>query len=200
VISVLCPSRGNPQLLEQSAASLRAHAAGDTELLVIADDDDVPTVEMAAEVADVMLVVPRKGYAGLHGYYQELSALACGEWQMIWNDDATMLTPGWDGIISALPPDVLVADIQTRYSPLSCFPAVRTTAIEALGRFSTDNPHVDTFWQDVATALGVMRTVAVHAGLTSPVSTNSHGFYEPAHQQEMAACTQVLREYLKEKA
>lgn len=195
MISVLCPSRGNPAWLARSAKSLRDTAEGEIEVLVAADDDDTLTIEMASApaVADVLLVLPRVGYAGLHVYYQELALVAAGDWLMIWNDDDTMLTQGWDTVIKALPPEILVADIQSPHSPLSCTPAIRSRAVEVLGRFSTDNPHVDTFWHDLGLTLSVVRTVPVHIALESPVSTNSHDYYGPAHQAELAACIEVIR-------
>lgn len=196
MISVLCPSRGNPEWLKRSAKSLRSTARGEFELLVAADDDDPVTIETAAEAADTTVVLPRAGYARLHVYYQALADIAAGDWLLVWNDDCIMLTPGWDVIIRALPPEVLVADVQSPHSPLCCLPAVRRSAVEAIGTFSSDNPHIDTFWQDVANSLGVMRAVPVRASVESPVSANSHGFYEAGHQEQMAAYAQVLREAL----
>ena len=114
---------------------------------------------------------------------------------MVWNDDATMTTPRWDDVIEALPPGVLVADITTPHSPLCCYPAVRREAVEALGRFSTDNPHVDTFWQDVGHATGTIARVPVYANLESPVKPDQqHGYYDLPHQAQLAAAIAIIRE------
>jgi hypothetical protein len=197
VISVLCPSRGNPQLLTRSAKSLRDTANGPFEFLVAADDDDPATVETAAVIADMTIVLPRAGYDGLHVYYQELAGIAAGDWLLVWNDDFTMLTPGWDTVLWALPPEVLVADLQSKHSPLCCAPAVRRNAVEAIGTFSSDNPHVDTFWQDLGHALRVIRQVPVRIDLETPVKPGQHhGFYDELHQAQMANYTQLLREAL----
>lgn len=193
MISVLCPSRDRPQLLRRSVASLRDLATSHVEILVAADDDDPATVRAAGELGVRVVVFRRAGYARLYEYYQRLAELALGDWLLIWNDDAVMTTRYWDEAIHALPPEVLVADLESPHSPLCCFPAVRRQAVDALGRFCTDNPHVDTFWQDAGRAANTIRQVPVYAACDSPVRPGqSHGYYEPEHQAELAACTAVL--------
>ncbi len=200
MISVLLPSRGHPDLLKRSVASLLDHASAVemVEVLVAADEDDPETVKAALELTrSVTIASERAGYGRLHEYYQRLSLAARGDWLLVWNDDAQMLTYNWDAIIEGQPDGVLVADIQSPYSPLCCFPAVRRTAVQALGRFSTDNPHVDTFWQDIGHLTGTIAAVPVHASLESPVKPGqTHGFYEPVHQAELKACADLLRKKL----
>ena len=159
MISVLLPSRGRAELLARSAGSLKDTAVQAPEILVAADDDDPATVRAARQLGARVQVCQRAGYAGLHLYYQQLAALATGDWLLIWNDDATMMTAGWDVLIETVPAGVLVADVPSTQSPLCCFPAIRREAVTALGRFSSANPHVDTFWQDVGRATGTIFTV-----------------------------------------
>lgn len=199
MIDVLLPSRGRPTVLAASIRALRSLAAQpeSVRVQVAADDDDDATHAAASEAGAHCHVFPRHGYGGLHLYYQGLAARCDGDWLLVWNDDATMRTPGWDEIITGLPPAVLVADIQSPHSPLCCFPAVRREAVSMLGRFSTDNPHVDTFWQDLGAATGTIAVVPVEADAMSPVRPDqTHGFYEAPHQAEMAACAQTLRDAL----
>jgi len=205
VISVLIPSRGHPGLLRRSITSLLDHASAleVVEILVAADDDDPKTATEVMEVmmnfAGIVRVFTRKpvGYGCLHEYYQFLADRSRGEWLLVWNDDAQVLTYNWDAIITGQPEGVLVADVQSPYSPLCVFPAVRRTAVEALGRFSTANPHVDTFWQDIGRMTGTIASVPVHASLESPVKPGqTHGYYEPAHQAELKACADLLRKKL----
>lgn len=200
-IDVLIPSRARPHLLERSVLSLRQTAGGPADLIihVEADSDDPETIAAAQRLGTDCRATfpPRPGYAGLHVYYQQMAARSHGDWLLVWNDDAQMLTPGWDGILAALPPPVLVADVQTPHSPLCCFPAVRQQAVQALGRFCTDNPHVDTFWQDVGRATGTIVQVDIRASLESPVNPgNTHGFYEAAHQDELRSCAETIRRYV----
>lgn len=194
MISVLCPSRGNPEKLVRSVQSLHFNAVGVIEILVAADYDDPTTAQVAEALETRVLVRERAGYDRLHVYYQELAKLATGDWFMVWGDDCVMMTDRWDVEIESLPPQILVADVVSTHSPLCCFPAVRRAAIDAIGRFSTDNPHVDTFWGDIGAMAGVIARVNVFVSAESPVKGQPHDFYSPAHQAEMAASAQLLRE------
>jgi hypothetical protein len=42
------------------------------------------------------LCCPQWGYSKLNHYYTTMALQAKGQWLMIWNDDAVMLTNGWD--------------------------------------------------------------------------------------------------------
>lgn len=200
MITALLPSRGRPEMLARSVASLRDLAARPGEVWIGADNDDPATEAVARSMGVGCLVMPRQGYDRLHVYYQALARVALKaertDWLLVWNDDAVMTTPRWDALIEALPPRVLVADLPSKHSPyLCCFPAVRRRAVQHLGRFSTDNPHVDTFWQDAGRMAGVIETIPVfvrHDQVPGPHTGNQHAFYEPAHQAELAACAELL--------
>lgn len=106
------PSRGRPDSLAESVASLLALAKdpASVEVLVAADPDDPGTADAARSLDGVRLwtAPERYGYMRLHRYYNRLAAMAEGEWLLgTWNDDARMLTPGWDEIIEAQQPGVL---------------------------------------------------------------------------------------------
>ena len=199
MISVLVPSRGRPELLKRSVNSLRATADNEgLQVVVAADGDDPDTILMAADLGVDCVVTSRFGYEGLHKYYQKAADMATGNWLLVWNDDATMLTQGWDQEIEALPLNILVADIQTPHSPLCCYPAIRRSVVKAYGRFSSDNPHVDTFWQDVGHATGSIYAVPVHADLESPVKPGqTHGYYDAPHQAELATAIAVIRREMR---
>jgi hypothetical protein len=202
VIDVLLPSRSRLEMLRSSAESLWSLAdnPGDVTVHVAADHDDQPTIALATELgANCVVFDPRRGYDQMHVYYQRLAAQSSGGWLLVWNDDAQMLTPLWDTILAGQPAGVLIADLQSRHTPLCCFPAVRRGAVDALGRFSTDNPHVDTFWQDVGYGSATIMTVPIRVHHDQPPgggsSGNQHDFYGPAHQAELAACAGIIREY-----
>lgn len=207
MISVLVPSRGNPDDLQRSVESLRglADRPGEIEVWVGADRDDPDTAAMAGYIGCDVELFDRQGYRGLHVYYQRLAELASGDWLLVWNDDAVMLTPGWDAVLSRLPAGALVADLQSHHSPMVCFPAVRREAMAMLGgRFCTANPHVDSFWQDAGRATGTIFPVAVHIRHDQRVGHedwgSQHGYYEPAHQAELAGYVRRLRSALAERA
>ncbi|HEY6117710.1 MAG TPA: glycosyltransferase, partial [Candidatus Dormibacteraeota bacterium] len=110
MISVLLPSRGRPKALEETITGLLrlADEPDAIQVLVAADPDDDGT--LAAELPDQVTVwtaPQRYGYPRLHEYVNALAAQAGGDWLMLWNDDARILTPGWDQAIEAAPQAVL---------------------------------------------------------------------------------------------
>jgi hypothetical protein len=216
VASALLPSRGRPDSLRWSVATLRATAArpSEVEILVAYDPDDDATRDTACDLgAAVVYQAPERwGYHQLHRYFNELAARATGSWLLLWNDDAAMLTDGWDERLAELPSTVVVADLQTSLSPhLCCFPAVRRTAVEILGAFSAHTPHCDTYWQDMARALDAIAPVDVRvhhdrADITgghndqtraeAVAGYRSHEYYGPFVQQAIAADIERLRKAL----
>ena len=201
VIAVLLPSRGRPATLARSIGTLlvRADYPGRVAVIVGADNDDPATVRVTGDCDVSCLVMPRQGYPQLHAYYQALAATpdACAaSWLLVWNDDATMLTTGWDSVLDGLPASVMVADLKSRHSPTCCFPAVRNEAVGIIGRFCSGNPHVDSFWQEVGRMSGTIATVPIevcHDQRPHAHSGNEHGFHDPQHRAELAECARLLR-------
>jgi hypothetical protein len=114
VISVLTPSRGRASSLRDSASGIIDHASDReaVEVLVALDPDDpeedlAPYLTQGVPQVRYWTAPERHGYMQLHRYYNALAAMAKGEWLMIWNDDARMLTRGWDEVVHAQPPGVL---------------------------------------------------------------------------------------------
>jgi len=199
VIDVLLPSRGRPELLARSVRSLRTRATAPARVTVWvgADKDDPATVQAAIDAHAHCVLFTRQGYERLHVYYQQMAEGSDGQWLLVWNDDAVMLTPGWDEVLAGLPRRVLVADLQSHHSPMCCFPAVRREAVAAAGKFSSDNPHVDSFWEVVGQLSGTIAAVPIrvrHDQQPGAHTGNEHGFHEPAHLAELAACAQRCRD------
>lgn len=174
MISVLLPSRGRPDSLARSVASLRDNANCAVQVLVAADPDDPATAQNT--VADKTVVAAQRyGYSKLHRYFNELAELADGGWLLLWNDDALMLTKDWDATIEALPRGVLVAHVQSQLSPaMSCFPAVRREAVDAVGGFCPHTPHADTYWQQIGQLTGTIAMVGVHVNHDRADITGGH--------------------------
>lgn len=109
MISVLLPSRGRPDDLEDSIRSLMdlADDPREVEILVGIDPDDrlvrarVQSLSFEFGHCNVFgWEAPfRHGYKQIHQYFNFLAGEATGEWLMLWNDDARMETEGWDTII-----------------------------------------------------------------------------------------------------
>ena len=101
-------------MLQDSVLSLLQRAAdpATVEILVAFDPDDPSATEaggLLAELPSVRVIYApeRYGYPRLHDYYNMLAAEASGEWLLIWNDDVTMSTQGWDSVVAGRPPALL---------------------------------------------------------------------------------------------
>lgn len=153
MISVLLPSRGRVYSLLRSVHSLREHATlpDKLEILVGYDSDDQQTGQMARSQGCQAVEFQRQGYSKLHVYVNELTALAAGQWLLLWNDDATMLTSGWDSTVrlyDSRKPQVLSLSSTGFGHDLSCFPVVSAVLPQLLGHWSL-SPHCDTWMQDI---------------------------------------------------
>lgn len=155
MISVLLPSRGRPKPLTDSIASLLdlADRHGSIEILVAADPDDPDTrgVDLPWQ-ARVWTAPERYGYPRLHEYVNRLAEQADGDWLMLWNDDARILTDGWDTEIRAQDENVLWPhsnDIPT----CNTFPIWPRAWTDRLGHVSL-SPHCDSWIQFLGQTLG----------------------------------------------
>lgn len=113
IISVLLPTRGRTEVLFNSLKSLLDKASNPkrVELLLGLDEDDKDTAdyiktEIAGYLKDLEVeckanVFKPLGYENLHTYVNTLANSATGEWLFFWNDDALMVTEGWDDVIES---------------------------------------------------------------------------------------------------
>jgi hypothetical protein len=148
--------------LIESIASLRDNAANRLriEVLVAADPDDNATAEAARQAYAALSVTrTRFGYPMLQKYVNLLTRRAQGQWMLLWNDDARMLTEHWDARIAASDPGVLwPAHNGSPY--LNVFPVVHRKVVDLLGHFSL-SPHCDSWVQDIAQAAGIHHHVDI---------------------------------------
>jgi hypothetical protein len=119
---------------------------------------------------------------------------------------------GWDTKILALPPRIIVADLQNHYSPhMCCFPAVRADAVEALGAFSLHTPHVDSVWQDIGRSLNAIHPVDAYVHHARADITGDHndatwhegrsgldhaGYFSVGFQGQLRQAAHTIRETL----
>lgn len=163
LVSVLLPTRGRPQDFCESVSSLYDLAIDKhaMEFIVKVDDDDQATLDALPRLQDLLgyqlkvLKSPRGGgYKDMHLWVNEMSRMASGDWLFIWNDDARMMSNGWDEELrlANLRPgtwhgvdDVACFIAATHDRPgASEFFFLRRKVTEILGRFSFI-PHNDTW-------------------------------------------------------
>jgi hypothetical protein len=104
------------------------------------------------------IVGPRgRGYADLHRFYNVMANHAGGSWLILWNDDARMVTPGWDSRLAAVPDDGKPAYLwfteKRSGRELDWFPGVHRSFVwglpgGAVGHFS-QSAHNDTYLREV---------------------------------------------------
>ena len=169
-ISVLLPSRGRPVSLVRSIGSLVTNSSDPHRVQVLVgwddDDPDTATAARASTALDIITVrfPERFGYYQLHRYVNALAARASGDWLLLWNDDATLVTSGWDSVIDShdhTTPLVLSLSSTGFGHRLCCFPATSRTLYQRLGHMSL-SPHIDTWLQDIGRATGCIRDIPVH--------------------------------------
>lgn len=209
MISVLLPSRGRPAALAESIASLRGNTGKrSVEILVAADPDDPDTITAAERLAvDYLWVAPeRYGYGRLHEYVNTLAQHAAGEWLMLWNDDARMLTPHWDTIVARQEPGVLWPQ-SNDVDGCNTFPLWPRAWTTTLGHVSL-SPHCDTWIQQIGHTLNQQRRIPIeilhdradltggHNDLTRAESAGAYRtaeFYGPVMQAALARDTDTIR-------
>ena len=174
LVSFLLPSRTQPGKAHTPATlltSLESITANSTntnvyEVLIRFDEDDIQSIDLiptiheifAPTVAQVKIIVgPRRGYEGLHRYYNELAAIATGELLFLWNDDLEICpvrspwtTPNgghhleaWDATLKEDLGDrgpyifmLFPTEVYSDHISMLSFPILTRRAYEAMGHFS----------------------------------------------------------------
>lgn len=98
-ISVLIPTREREKQLHDSIESmlLTCRRAERVEFLIAVDPDINHSVTVPGIAYCKIWTAPERfGYSRLHEYFNGMAERASGTWLMLWNDDASMLTPRWD--------------------------------------------------------------------------------------------------------
>lgn len=113
IISVILPTRGRTDVLKKSLETLIETASNPhrLELMLGIDDDDKDTRQyIQDEIAPYLQknqieckanIFQPIGYSQLHHYVNTLAQNSTGEWLFFWNDDALMVTEGWDDVIES---------------------------------------------------------------------------------------------------
>ena len=210
-VSVLVPSRGRVAALEAAEKALLdlADLPGEVEFLVALDPDDPDLYSYVDSLPDGQFWVAgeRYGYTRLHEYYNHLAEMAAGDWLLVYNDDARMLTPGWDTIITNAPPGVLKMQANHNGGG-NLFPAFPAAWAKALGCVSPF-PHPDVWLLKVAEILGCHYQIPVEVLHDRADVTGGHddqtyaegrkllgeyGMCAPFPHDEAAGAAEVIRQ------
>jgi GT2 family glycosyltransferase len=99
-ISLLCPSRGRPQLCKRMLQSAYATAANrdGVESLVLVDEDD-PHLDEYCRLLPESRVIKGARHSGVARAFNALSGLASGDILFTAPDDLMFRTAGWDSIV-----------------------------------------------------------------------------------------------------
>lgn len=161
-ISVLIPTRDRTQLLHSSIYSLLSNAEDsrrvEFQLGIDPDIDHEVTFPSSANVS-IWTAPERYGYMELHRYYNALAAQSSGRWLLLWNDDAVMLSKGWDAIIAMQPPSVLWLQAN-HHATGNLFPAWPKAWTDEVGYVSL-SPNVDRWISEIGRSLNVERQMPI---------------------------------------
>lgn len=173
-ISVLLPTRGRPGALEHCLTSLinKSKTASRIEVLMAFDNDDhdhiayfedviVPWLQQSG-VSYAAFKFPRLGYLRLNEYLNELAKHSRGDWLFFWNDDADMVTAGWDLEITNYTGQLRLLRATTNHDhPYAIFPIVPKEWVQITGHLS---PHQinDAWVSQIGFMLDIVETIPVH--------------------------------------
>jgi len=173
LVSVLIPTRNRTGLLTRSVQSLIDHSAdaSQIEIVVAYDEDDVVSKDYLSSAGWQALtqhtnvktcLCPNWGYSGLNRYYTAMSQQSRGAWFMIWNDDAVMLTPGWDAHLKQYQDFVgMLHMITENFKPALClFPLIPRIWLDLFGEISQHQLN-DSWIQDICTQANATQLIPV---------------------------------------
>ena len=97
MISILCPSRGRPELAKKMIDSAIAHSISPLEILLYINEDDSLLEEYRSLIKDEYLIVgPDRSPAYS---WNRLAEICTGDILFLMGDDATFGTHGWDTLV-----------------------------------------------------------------------------------------------------
>lgn len=167
LVSILLSTRERFDLMIKSITSLYENASDPSqiELLLKLDNDNFEEYtkrmdEIYQITTNVKIVISdrRDGYDSLHLFLNELAGISEGEFLFVWNDDAEMVSEGWDDYVAEHSGKLCVLQIDNNHFSypeliehgVYIFPIIHRKYYEILNHISL-NPHSDTWVHYVAT-------------------------------------------------
>jgi len=167
-ISVLVPSRSRPDLLKKSLRTVIELADDPNSIQVIIRSDLCDKYMKGFEFPECKnLKIVRgermKGYASLHFFYTQCAMHASGSLLVLWNDDAQMITRGWDKLLLKETANEREKEIpgfwalSNNHWPYA-FPVITRCVTERLGAFARFS-YNDAYLHQLARASGIEQRV-----------------------------------------
>lgn len=211
MISILLPTRGRPLGLREAVSSCVKLAVKpeSLEFLLRSDDDEPPMIDFIEPVLGPALANelrgPRgAGYREVYKHFNDLAAISHGDWIINFNDDAVIVTPGWDELLYQAPQhsvQFLRRDILPTAD--TTFPCTGRSVYQAMGHLSLQ-VHADDWMGRVAEEAGVALkrddVVLQHSRLIDQTSWDrDHGGYDVAgfNAPEMVVLRSAAAERIK---
>lgn len=147
----MIPTRGREAGLRAAVDSFLMNATHpDMVQFIIKIDDDDRTSAILKGPNIKTIISPRlHGYESIHTFCNEMLYLATGRWIMLGNDDATMITKGWDEVLlQESPRCVLLNPNDEHGNHAHIFPIVNRRICRELGHFAL-NAFTDRWLQNV---------------------------------------------------
>lgn len=205
MISLLIPSRQRASMLKDSVKTWEHPLV---EILVVIDKDEPERYEYE-QIPNIKLFrIERHGYENLHEYYNFLASKSKGDWLMLGNDDAYMLTNNWAMKIQEDHTTPQVLNVWNETDNL--FPLISRAWYEAVGHFSL-NTHADSWVQQVAELINKSKFIPginikhygeelndeTHQRVRSVVGQSSEAYRRMDEQRKEDA--RKINEYIKQK-
>jgi hypothetical protein len=176
LVTVLLPTKRRVPLVIKSVESVLSLANNPTaiEIAVAYDEDDNESDAFFHSndwrqlidrhgAQDQVFKTPKWGYVNLHNYYNLMSEKANGKWLLIWNDDATLITAGWDQYVADAGDYMGMLHIGcTTYPKLSLFPIFSRQWLNLFGTASLSN-HIDSWIADICTIADAIKDTPIQA-------------------------------------
>ena len=160
LVSIILPTRKRFDVLLKSVKSLydKATQQEHIELLLRFDEDDVESIRRVSELDNITknykYVIGDRldGYYSLDVFVRELCEISTGEFLLLWNDDALMMSSGWDDYVSLYLGETCCIQMGNNHFPY-IFPIISRDIFEVLGHFGGFPS--DSWIHDVCKPLGV---------------------------------------------
>lgn len=176
LVTVLLPTKRRVPLVIKSVRSVLSLARNpaEIEIAVAYDEDDHESDSFFQSMEwrqlidqygsqDCVFKTPKWGYVNLHNYYNLMSEKTNGKWLLIWNDDATLITPGWDQFVNDAGDHIGMLHVEcTTYPKLSLFPIFSRQWLNLFGTASLSN-HIDSWIWDICIIADAVKDTPIQA-------------------------------------